>query len=331
MRPLALLAGSSLLLGGCVLAPTPSMPSDAPPATPAEPTSRLAIDHADLGVDYMLPGAATEHEGTTHVWVVAFGGSVQEPAILRLTSDDGETWTSVEPVAIDAGALGLDDTGPIPSSVLVEDDGSWTMFGSGRLTGDRPVIWRATASGPEGPWTVHPEPLLEPAPGEWDGGVIDHPSVVASDEGYLMTYGGASGARPNRNRIGAARSADGLTWERVPITLPDADDASALGPSACGIEARTMFEPELTVADDGYRLHFGAMRTEPDVMVIGALTSDDGISWRCAVDGPVVEAGAIVEELEMHSYLVVRGGDERLLVEVLAPEALASDLFLVLP
>lgn len=335
MRPFAVLAVPTLLLGGCVAGPPPpSAPSGAPSSPDADEPPFLAVDHADLEVSYLLPGAAVEDDGTMLLWTVAFGeedGGV--PRLLRIaSSDDGRTWSDAETVEIDASALALIGPGPIPSSVLEEPDGTWTMYGGGRQTGDEPVIWRATAPDPDGPWTVHPEPVLLPTTAGWDNDGVDHPAVVATANGYLMAYGGASTAAPNRNRIGFARSADGIAWERVTATLPDADDREALGPSACGIEARTMFEPELVVTDAGYRLHFGAMRTEPDVMAIGIAESDDGVTWRCVSDGPIIAGTDLVDGADMHSYLVVRGGrPDRLIIEVLGVESPSSDLWIATP
>lgn len=328
MRPLTILA-LPFLLAGCVLPASVPAATEPPPAT--EPS--IAVDHEVLGVDYLLPGASVVHDGTAHLWVVAFDAD-DAPAILHFAGTEVGAWEAdATPVVINDDDLGLDVNGPIPSSVLVEADGTWTMYGGGRRPGDDPVIWRATAPAPNGPWTLHPAPVLEPSTVGWDDEIVDHPSVVATEDGYLMTYGGASGAAPNRSRIGAAVSADGIAWERVPIAAPDADDEHGLGPSACGIEARTMFEPELVDTSAGYRLHFGAMLTEPrDTMVIGELASDDGISWRCAIDGPLLEPDVVVEGASVHSYLAVRGGGhDELLVEVLRPDTPSSDIWLVAP
>lgn len=334
MRALPLLAVPSFL-AGCVL-PAPAPATTATPAaavpTEDETTATISVDHEALRVDYLLPGAAVEDDGILHLWVVAFGGSSDDPTILHLTAHGDAAWsTDATPVAMDDEALGLDEVGPIPSSVLVEADGTWTMYGGGRRPGDDSILWRATAPGPGGPWELHSEQILEPSTVGWDNDRVDHPSVVTTDDGYLMTYGGQSRATPNRGRIGAAISSDGVAWERVAVTLPGADDAAAIGPSACGIDGRTMFEPELVAEEEGYRLHFGVMRTEPaDVMLIGELASDDGTTWRCAIDGPLVEPADVVAGAGLHSYLAIRGRQRNeLLIEVLGTEAAFSDLWLV--
>jgi hypothetical protein len=331
MRPLSLLALPAMLAGCVMPATTPSAPPAPPTVMPAaEPT--IALEHGALGVDHLLPGAWIEHAGASHLWVVAFGQALDGPTLIHLEANGTGTWVADDEEVVMDDALGLNEIGPIPSSVLVEADGTWTMYGGGRLPGDRPVIWRATAPRPTGPWSLHPEPVLEPAADGWDSAIVDHPSVVAAPDGYLMTYGGASEDAPNRNRIGAAHSRDGVTWERMPTTLEGADDGDALGPSGCGIEARTMFEPELTGTDGGYRLHFGAMLADADdVMVIGVAESADGVTWTCTVEGPLVEPDEIVAGASLHSYLVPRGGTDRILVEVLHSQPPSSDLWLVAP
>ncbi|MFN2417827.1 MAG: hypothetical protein ABR593_02750, partial [Candidatus Limnocylindria bacterium] len=53
---------------------------------------------------------------------------------------------------------------------------------------------------------------------------------------------------------GAAVAQDGITWTRITGSLAGADDPDALGPSACGIDARSMVEPHLLSAEDRNRL-----------------------------------------------------------------------------
>ena len=326
------------LLAGCAgVAHTPPASSVIPSPTASsvalDPVgSEPIIGHEDLDAGFVLGAAATHLGGVSHLWAVTFSTEPDVPPGLRhLTSADGRTWAAdEEPVVLDATALGVNEIGPVPSSVLVDGDGTWLLYGGARLAGsDAPIVWRATAPAPEGPWTMHPAPVLSPSADGWDSAITDHPSVLRTDDGYLMAYGGASGAQPNRNRIGLARSADGITWTREPATLAEADDAEALGPAACGIDARTMFEPELIRLDDGLRLLFGAM--VGDDMFIGAADSADGRTWACAADGPLVEPADFGGPgTGLHSYAVVRDDPAgTLLVEVLSDGA--SDLWLVMP
>jgi hypothetical protein len=312
-----------LLLAGCA--------ATAPPS-PAGP--RIAVRHDSVGTSYTLAAAAIEHDGVVHLWTALATGVAGDPQrVVHLTSTDLETWEGdATASALDGTALGFDANGPVPSSVLVEADGSWRMFGGGRLADrDTSILWTATSPGPDGPWTFHPAPILEPEGVGWDGLRLDHPSVLHVDGGYLMAYGGASAMAPNRNRIGFASSVDGISWIRVPTSLDGADDDLALGPAACGIDARTMVEPELRPTDGGaMRLDFGLMEVGGDEMVIASATGSDGSSWRCAADGPIFEAASVDAARNLHSFLSLRAsGRHVFLVELLAPDSGSSDLWLV--
>ena len=279
------------------------------------------IDPEDYGADYLLPGAAVVHEGTYHLYPVASSlDSSEAPRVLHLTSADGRAWAGDPSASVLADfAIELDGIGPVPSSAFVTDDGTWVMYGSGRLPGGTdPIVWRATAPGADGPWTADPDPVLVPDGEGWDGAVTDHPGVLPTEDGYLMGYGGASASAPNRNRIGMATSADGLTWTRTPASLDGADDDQAPGPSACGVDARSMFEPHLLARDDGHLLVVGVMlEGERDAMEIFAATSPDGTRWKCA-PGEGLASDDFAGEPSLHSFVAVReGGWTLLLVEVL--------------
>jgi hypothetical protein len=321
-----LLAALLLVLAACAPAPDPS------PSASESPVPRLVLGHEQLDTAYILPAAAIEVDGLLHLWVLTFSGEDgQVPGIVHLTSADGLAWNDDGSDTAFEGELSFDMIGPVPSSVLVEPDGTWRMFGGGRTAdGDRPIVWTATAPSADGPWTLDDEPVLQPEGAGWDGLVTDHPSAVATDDGYLMAYGGAGAPDSNRNRIGFARSADGINWERVPATLDGADDALALGPSACGIDARSMVEPMLLESAGGLRLYFGAMRTGTDAMVIAMAESADGVAWACPGAGPLIEPADFPGASDLHSYLAVAGSDRGLLlVEVLGPGS--SDVWLVEP
>ena len=285
------------------------------------------IDPTHFGAPYLLPGAAVVDAGTMHFFPVAFDTDPDDPPrVLHLTSEDEVAWSGdAETSLLEDFGIELDDVGGIPASVFVADDGTWVMYGGGRLPGGvRPTVWRATASGPDGPWTADPEPVLEPATSGWDSAIVDHPSVVATADGYLMAYGGAPLAAPNRNRIGFATSRDGLTWTRVDAAMEGADDGDALGPDACGIDARTMVEPHLLSTDSGLALIFGVMLegTETNMQIVSA-TSADGTSWNCASGAGSLGSEDFAGNPAIHSFTVIAepASPLYLLVEVLGQDS----------
>ena len=305
--------------------PSPAPSADAP-ITFAVVGDAPVIDPADYGAAYLLPGATVVHDGTVHLFAVAFFADPSErPRVVHLVSDDGVAWTGgPEASVLDDFGLELDGVGPVPSSAFVADDGTWVMVGGGRLPGgQRSTVWRATAPGPDGPWTAHPVPILEPAPSGWDTAIVDHPSLVEGPDGELMAYGGADLPAPNRNRIGLATSDDGVTWTRIDATMDGADDAHALGPDACGLDARTMVEPHLLAVGGGHLLVFGVMPegSDTDMQIVSA-TSTDGRTWTCASGHEALGSDDIPGGRSIHSFAVLDHPDQppTLLIEVLGDD-----------
>lgn len=78
----------------------------------------------------------------------------------------------------------------------------------------------ATAPAPEGPWTVHSEPILHPGEwGEWDDGGFSEAKVYARDGICHVFYGGAKLQRPRlhtEESIGYAYSLDGVSFVKHP-------------------------------------------------------------------------------------------------------------------
>jgi hypothetical protein len=315
----------------------PSATADQPSPSEAALTFSIIGDEpviapTDYAADYLLPGAMVVHEETYHLFPVASSlDPTEAPRVLHLTSEDGRTWTGDPSSSVLANfEIELDGIGAVPSSAFVADDGTWVMYGGGRLPGGTdPIVWRATAPWPGGPWTAHPEPVLEPDSEGWDSAITDHPSVLPTDGGFLMGYGGASRAAPNRNRIGMATSTDGLAWTRMAASLNGADDARALGPSACGIDVRSMFEPHLLATNDGHLLLFGVMlEGERDAMEILAATSSDGTHWTCVPGGDALASDDFPGAPSLHSFVAVEDeGATLMLVEVLGEAS--SALWLV--
>ena len=139
-----------------------------------------------------------------------------------------------------------------------------------------------------------------------------------------MAYGGAAEADPNRNRIGLATSQDGASWTRIDAAMDGADDAHALGPDACGIDARTMVEPHLLTVEDGHQLVFGVMAEGSDTnLQILSAKSSDGRAWTCASGGESLSSDDVPGRRSIHSFAVIdhRDGPPSPLIEVLGEDS----------
>lgn len=138
---------------------------------------------------------------------------------------------------------------------VVKHHGRYMMFNSAPLGDsgeDYDVMNRdygplsvAVADSPEGPWNVHPEPLMHRGqPGEWDDSGISEAEVFYASGVFHMFYGAAARARErpeSLENIGYAYSFDGFKWHkygRNPVASREAEPN--VGAYA---EVHTIFEP----------------------------------------------------------------------------------------
>ena len=252
--------------------PSPSASDVAQPGAPSVAFAwpdgeRPAVSRAMAGTDesYINPGAVIDHDGTLHMFAnvfTAWPGTVQVP---HLTSTDGASWE----LAADAPVLTTADipfgtAGHDVSSGFVTDDGTWVLVFT-TVSSEPWVIGLATAPGPDGPWTIQPEPVLT-ADVEGGEGGLTWPSVVATEDGYAMYFTVARA--PHRGgTIGMATSTDGLTWTRRagPVLEPDVESWELTAVDRARV-ARTA---------NGYvMLYAGRNLTDR-----GLARSDDGITW----------------------------------------------------
>ncbi len=162
------------------------------------------------------------------------------------------------------------------------------------------VIRRAT-SPDRMTWTVDDKPalLLSTEVDAWDRGAVEAPSIVVNpaapaDRRYLMMYAGSSRAFPHagyefpESRIGAAFSADGITWTRVAAADSPHGQAGLVLTAAQiypGAVGAIVDDPEVVLEGGVYHLFFssfacmGADCATPIARGIGHATSADGITW----------------------------------------------------
>jgi hypothetical protein len=268
----------------------------------------------------MLPGAGVVTGEAAEVWAIGFGEQRGEQEVMRLTSSNGGNSWEVANRRVEAQmGVELSPPGPMPATVLAPDrDGEWVMYFAGSLEhgADGADIWRATATGPEGPWRADPEPVLARADVPMSGGAdpiqLDFPAVVRTADGYLMLFGWS----PTRATtfIRSAASADGITWTVA--------DEPAIDVGLCGgFDTRSVAMPRMAWHPAGgwFALYGGFGDDIEDRMALGMARSTDGTSWTCASAEPILEDEAIPGSTGIHSYaLLASDGEEpRLLVESL--------------
>lgn len=317
-----------LLLVGCSSSPGESV-SGAPSASPSasalasrEPTASVHLVGSGPvleasrfeGKDAILPAAFLMDNTTYHAFLVGFGPERGDQRPYYARSADGLTWSIADADPLAELGLDLFPPGPIPTSVLHEVDGSWTMYlwGATDPSGFRSSIWRATAADPAGPWIADPEPVLRRDPDGWDSLGVDSPSVARTEVGYAMAFVGASLQDRNTAHIGFATSEDGITWIKRPEPIID--------PGHCGdYDNRSTTQPRLLYAiPGGFLLAYSGNGLTRNDAAIGLSTSVDGVTWTCAAPSPLLDRPDVPGSQGIHTIALGQGRDgRRLLIESL--------------
>jgi hypothetical protein len=283
----------------------------------------ISSEAGPAGHAYALPAAfARAPDGTYALFVVWFGAAPGDQIVTVSTSVDGRTWSvGTTPIYADLG-LEFRSPGPVPSTALVLEDGTWVLYGWGwRTTDPGFVTWRATAPAPTGPWTAGPGRVLEAgAEGAWDAGTAAAATVLEVPGGQVMWYDGDPGGGGIRGAIGRAGSTDGIHWQK--------DSGPVLAPGACGPRTSgAVVQPQVWAGADGFHMLFAALQAGIAVAPIYGAASDDGRAWRCLSDAPLLEATDIPGSQGIHR---IHGGtiDGRPVLFVESLGTSSSDIWL---
>ncbi len=150
-------------------------------------------------------------------------------------------------------------------------------------------------------WTVADAPAfaVDPDPAAWDHLQAETPTVIynpaaPADRRYLMLYSGAAGTFPypnytfNNYAIGAAFSADGVTFTRLPAAESPHGKAGLVLTGKDAYPASTngiVSDPDLALVDGVYHVWFSSFActgTSCETITdfgISHATSTDGIHW----------------------------------------------------
>jgi predicted GH43/DUF377 family glycosyl hydrolase len=158
-------------------------------------------------------------------------------------------------------------------------------------------IGRATAPGPDGPWTADPAPVLKKGTaGSWDSYQVSNPSVVKTTDGYVMYYSGGSAGANTSRAIGMATSKDGVSWTKYndPTTTDplyaESDPVFAPG-SADAWDSTRLIDPNVQHTPDGWVLVYLADKGKFNADGLGLALSSDGIHWQRIGSNPIVGFG----------------------------------------
>ncbi|MSV28034.1 MAG: hypothetical protein EXQ52_04715 [Bryobacterales bacterium] len=121
-------------------------------------------------------------------------------------------------------------------------------------------------------WTKHPTPVLTPGPrGSWDERGVADPYAIEIDGVFYLYFLGQDRAR--RQRLGVARSRDGVKWEKL-RTNPILE----LGDRG-GFDERGLGEPAVWQANGSYWMLYTG-RDAKEHRRLGLARSADGVAWR---------------------------------------------------
>lgn len=261
----------------------------------------LPVSDAGFDSDSIRFPKVVYHDGTFHMYYVAFTTLSQPQMIGYASSRDGINWQrNPDPVFV-ADGTGFDSTSINAAAVLRDDDGIWVMYynGSAQL-GSPPfgkTIGRATAPAPTGPWIADPNPVLEAGSvRDWDGSFIWADTVLKTQDGYRMYYS-ANGVRGGM--VGLATSQDGIHWTKY--DNPDTDERAfaTSDPVLMVSDAPDAWDHTLSwgagvvQTDTGFAMVYtgGATLNGAFVAQLGYAVSTDGIVWTKHAANPVLSPG----------------------------------------
>ncbi len=169
------------------------------------------------------------------------------PRIGLARSPDGRRWTRLPRPVLPLGPRGSWDERGVADPCVIRAGGAFYMYYLGQDRARRQRLGMARST--DGvKWRKHrANPVLELGEaGAFDENGLGEPAVWTSHGAWWMLYTGRG--RNERRRIGLARSADGVAWERVPGTVFS---------GAQHWNSKVVCDPAVEVDGNALRLWFG--------------------------------------------------------------------------
>ncbi|MBK9168085.1 MAG: hypothetical protein IPM24_11550 [Bryobacterales bacterium] len=204
-------------------------------------------------------GAAVARGETIFYWYHA--GPRDRPAIGLATSPDGRTWRREPAPVLEPGPRGSWDERGVADPFVVEADGWFHLYYLGQDRARRQRL--GVARSRDGVrWHKHRgNPLLELGEsGAADENGLGEPAVWRSHGAWWMLY--TARAFDERRRLVLARSADGIAWKKMPVTIAGGEDWNRA----------VVCDAEIALEDGHVRVWFGGGdRPSPDENLSGQI------------------------------------------------------------
>jgi len=248
--------------------------------------------------DFTLPAPESSGPRAPFVWeaapgpVLARGDAVDvlNPSVVRFGGEylnlysvfDGKHWAT-------ALAASADGVAWKPRGIVIAPDGYIAANGSALAAGSEILYWYETgdpfsialARSSDGvKWNRGGDPVLHAGPrGSFDERGVADPYVIHAGDRFYMFYIGMDRAR--RQRLGVARSVDGVRWEKL-----RSNPVLELGPLGA-FDEEGLGEPAVWSSGDSFwMLYTGRDRQEH--RKVGLAKSADGIHWERDLKSPVI-------------------------------------------
>jgi hypothetical protein len=213
---------------------------------------------------------------------------------------DGKTWSTLRATPTSA------TTWQPGGAVLEPDPHTWEgsyIAGNGAALEVNGEIWYWYVAGPRDRpriglarnWRKEPRPVLEPGPYmSWDEYGVADPYVIRLSDTFYLYYLGED--RAWRQRLGVARSTDGIHWQKL-RTNPILET----GPPASFDE--NLGEPAVWQSDGFYWMLYTG-RAANEQRRLGLARSTDGVNWTKL---PAIFSGAHAWDSQVICDPTVRG------------------------
>lgn len=198
-------------------------------------------------------------------------------------SENGIDWTEAVGPVMAVGPTGSFDANGIERFSVVNHDGLYKLWYSGRNAEDQYAIGYATS--PDGiTWTRSSDNpvIVTGETGTWNETKVRAPAVVVHNDVFYMWLHGLDG--DSMGSIGLYTSSDGVEWVEF-ANNPVIEINPELQWESTGINLQTVIKRQ----DGSFLMMYGG--SENGVVQLGLASSQDGVNWTRLSDTPTVPVG----------------------------------------